>query len=132
MIITPGPTTRTETDGAIIGGSSQDNISLTQLQDAILKDQEQGELEKSELKVTPQLVQGGNTTQVFWKSVGATACTVDGENSDHWDTLQSPTDGYTSKPIPSQTDYVLKCSSAHGASVTRKATVKIVPVVQEH
>jgi len=45
--------------------------------------------------------------------------------------LQSPLGGNISKPITSETTYTLTCIDLNGNSLTKKATVRIIPTFQE-
>jgi hypothetical protein len=45
--------------------------------------------------------------------------------------LQSAIGGNVSKPITGQTTYTLSCIDAGGATLTKSATVRIIPTFQE-
>jgi hypothetical protein len=127
------PSTRQTVDGDIVNGGSEQFTSMDDVNNAVLRAQEQNLLSQTTFKVLPALVQQNNKTRVFWDSVGATSCDITSNtNADHWTNLDSPADGVESGAIPAETTYKLVCRSQHGASVTRTALVKIVPIFQEH
>jgi hypothetical protein len=84
-----------------------------------------------ELRVIPSLVKSGDTTKVNWSSVNVSSCTVTGQNGDAWSGLQSTIGGNISKPITGETTYTFSCIDAGGATLTKSATVKIIPTFQE-
>jgi hypothetical protein len=84
-----------------------------------------------DLRVVPSLVRGGNTTKVNWSAQNVESCTVSGENGDSWNGVQSPVGGETSSPITTQTTYTLSCIDVDGATLTKQATVRIIPSWRE-
>jgi hypothetical protein len=84
-----------------------------------------------DLRVIPSLVKSGNTTKVNWSATNVTSCTVSGENGDAWSGLLSALGGNISKPITGETTYTLSCLALDGATITKSATVRIIPTFQE-
>ena len=84
-----------------------------------------------DLRVIPSLVKSGNTTKVNWSATGVSSCTVTAPNADAWSTLQSAIGGEISKPITAETRYTLSCIDAAGTTLTKTATVNILPTFQE-
>ncbi len=84
-----------------------------------------------DLRVIPSLVRSGNTTKVNWSASNVSSCTVTGQNGDSWSSLQSILGGNVSKPITGETTYTLSCLDLEGATRTKTATVRIIPVFQE-
>ena len=52
-------------------------------------------------------------------------------NGDRWNTLVSVLGGNTSKPITAATTYTLKCLDLQNQTLTKTATVNILPTFQE-
>ncbi|KAB2943619.1 MAG: hypothetical protein K8F92_04600 [Hyphomicrobium sp.] len=84
-----------------------------------------------DLRVIPSLVRTGNTTNVNWSAANVQSCTVQGQNGDSWSGLQSPLGGNLSKPITGETTYTLSCLALDGTTLTKTATVRIIPTFQE-
>jgi hypothetical protein len=84
-----------------------------------------------DLRVIPSLVRSGNTTKVNWSSTNVKSCTVSGQNGDTWSGLLSALGGETSKAITGETTYTLSCLALDGATITKSATVRILPTFQE-
>ncbi len=59
------------------------------------------------------------------------SCTVTGQNGDGWSALQSPLGGDLSQPITGGTTYTLSCLTQNGTTLTKSATVRIIPSFQE-
>jgi hypothetical protein len=49
----------------------------------------------------------------------------------NFSTLQYPVGGNISKPITGETTYTLSCVDAAGTTLTKTATVRIIPTFQE-
>ena len=80
------------------------------------------------LKVIPQLVRVGGTTNVIWNVEFASLCIVSAPDvGDEW---TGNTGNYESKPIPFPTVYSLDCTG-DGGELHQSVTVNIVPVWQE-
>ena len=73
----------------------------------------------------------GNTTKVNWSATNVQSCTVSGQTGDTWSGLQSILGGNVSKPITGETTYTLSCIALDGSTLTKSATVKIIPTFQE-
>jgi hypothetical protein len=56
---------------------------------------------------------------------------VTDQNGDARTALQSPLGGNISKPITGETTYTLSCLGLDGTTLTKTATVKIIPTFQE-
>ncbi len=84
-----------------------------------------------DLRVIPSLVRSGNTTKVNWSATGVSSCTVAGQNGDAWSGLLSAIGGNISKPITAETTYTLTCIDRSGGTLTKQATVRIIPTFQE-
>ncbi len=84
-----------------------------------------------DIRVIPSLVRSGNTTKVNWSATNVKSCTVTGQNGDTWTGLQSILGGNLSKPITGETTYTLSCLALDGATLTKSATVHILPTFQE-
>ncbi len=84
-----------------------------------------------DLRVIPSLVHQGDTTKVNWSSTNVQSCVVQGQNGDSWTSLLSPVGGQTSKPITGQTTYTLTCIDLSGVSLSKQATVTVIPKFQE-
>ena len=72
-----------------------------------------------------------NITRVNWSAQNVQSCTVTGETGDTWTGLQSILGGNISKPITGETTYTLSCLALDGATLTKSATVRIIPTFQE-
>lgn len=83
------------------------------------------------LRVIPSLVRNGNTTQVNWSATNVQSCTVTAPSGDAWDTVLSIIGGQTSRPITEETTYTLSCIDSAGATLTKTATVRILPKFRE-
>jgi hypothetical protein len=83
------------------------------------------------LRVLPSLVKSGATTKVNWSATGVRNCTVSAPNGDEWTGLASDVGGNVSKPITGETKYLLSCQDRTGATLTKSATVNIIPTWQE-
>ena len=84
-----------------------------------------------DLRVIPSLLRSGNTTKVNWSASNVSSCSVSAPNGDAWSALQSPLGDTTSKPIAGETTYTLSCLALDGSTLTKSATVKIIPTFQE-
>ncbi len=84
-----------------------------------------------DLRVVPSLVRSGATTKVHWSATNVDSCSVSGQNGDAWNGIQSPLGGKTSRPITAETTYTLSCHTPDGATLTKSATVRIIPTFQE-
>jgi len=84
-----------------------------------------------DLRAIPSLVRSGNTTKVHWSTQCVVSCSVSGSNGDAWSGLTSPLGGETSRPITAETTYTLSCRALDGATLTKSATVRIIPTFQE-
>ncbi len=84
-----------------------------------------------DLRVIPSLVRSGNTTKVNWSASNVSSCNVSAPNGDTWTALQSPLGGNISKPITGETTYTLSCIAPDGTTLTKSATVRILPTFQE-
>lgn len=84
-----------------------------------------------DLRVVPSLLRSGDTTKVNWSSENVASCSVSGQNGDAWTGLLSPVGGQTSKPIMAQTTYTLTCVDLYGGTLTKQATVRIIPSFRE-
>jgi hypothetical protein len=86
------------------------------------------------LTVRPMLVRRGGTVQVTWNSVDTISCTVTSTGGDAW-TGRFGT--LLSSPIMQQTTFTLTCIArsrsvgAAGATITRTATVNVIPIFDE-
>ncbi len=83
------------------------------------------------IRVIPSLVRSGNTTKVNWSASNVSSCNVSAPNGDSWTGLQSILGGNVSKPITAQTTYTLSCLTLDGRTLTKTATVRILPRFQE-
>jgi hypothetical protein len=84
-----------------------------------------------DLRVIPSLVRSGNTTQVNWSAQNVRSCTVTAPNGDTWTGVQSPLGGKTSRAITAETTYTLSCIDLNGSTLTKAATVRILPTWRE-
>ena len=84
-----------------------------------------------DLRVIPSLIRNGNTTKVNWSATGVSSCTVTAPNGDAWSGLQSILGGNISKPITGETTYALSCLALDDTTLTKSATVRILPTFQE-
>ncbi len=84
-----------------------------------------------DLRVIPSLVKNGNTTQVHWSAQNVQSCTVTAPNGDTWNGISSPLGGQTSRPITAETTYTLSCLALDSSTITKSATVRILPTFQE-
>jgi hypothetical protein len=76
-------------------------------------------------------VRSGNTTKVNWSSSNVKSCTVSAQNGDTWTALRSVIGGQVSTPITGETTYTLSCIPLDGSTLTKQATVRIIPTFQE-
>jgi hypothetical protein len=83
------------------------------------------------IRALPSLVRSGATTKVNWSASGVRSCTVSAPNGDAWTGPTSAVGGETSKPITGETKYTLSCEDRTGATLTKTATVNIIPTWQE-
>ena len=86
------------------------------------------------LKAIPALVRQGETSRIYWSVTNAQNCTVNGTNTDVWNTLTSGSSGKTTSAITARTVYTLMCNAFPGATpatVKETAVVNIVPSFQE-
>jgi len=83
------------------------------------------------LRAIPSLVRPGDTSQIHWSAENVESCTVNGDNGDSWDGVQSPIGGETSSPITGQTRYTLSCVDTLGGTQTKTAIVNILPQWRE-
>ena len=72
-----------------------------------------------------------STTKVNWSSSNVKSCTVSGQNGDAWSALQSSLGGNISKPIHGASTYTLSCLGLDGTTLSKQATVRIIPTFQE-
>lgn len=72
-----------------------------------------------------------NTTKVNWSASNVTSCRVSAQNGDAWTGISSPVGGNISKPITAATIYTLKCIDLQNRTLTKTATVRILPTFQE-
>ena len=79
--------------------------------------------------VKPTLLQSGKPAKVTWEANHVKSCTVTGTNGDGPWTGASGVQ--TSNPIIGQTIYTLSCVGFDSVTVTRTATVNIVPKFKE-
>ncbi len=77
------------------------------------------------------LVRSGNTTKVNWSATNVQSCMVSAPNGDTWSGLQSALGGNISKLITGETTYTLSCLALHGSTLTKSATVRVIPSFQE-
>lgn len=83
------------------------------------------------IRAVPSLVRPNTTTRVFWSSSNVSSCVVTGNNGDNWTGLASLLSGNLSSPITKRTIYTLACIDLTGETVTKTATVNIVPTWRE-
>jgi hypothetical protein len=57
--------------------------------------------------------------------------TITAPNGDLWNTINSIIGGNISKPITAATTYTLKCLDLQNQTLTKSATVQILPTFQE-
>ncbi|OGG58377.1 hypothetical protein A2765_05510 [Candidatus Kaiserbacteria bacterium RIFCSPHIGHO2_01_FULL_56_24] len=84
-----------------------------------------------DLRAIPSLVKQGDTTKVNWSASNVKTCLVNGQNGDSWSGLLSLVGGNVSKPITGATTYTLSCIDLTGTSLTKQATVNVIPTFQE-
>jgi hypothetical protein len=60
-----------------------------------------------------------------------TSCIVTAPNGDAWNKIISAIGGEVSRPIDTETTYTLSCVDAGGETLTKTATVNILPTFQE-
>ncbi len=89
------------------------------------------------IRAIPSLVRPGETTHVFWSTTNMTTCAITSvadtaaNGKGIWvGAFSSPTGAQTS-PIRMQTTYTLACQDANGATLTKSATVNLVPLFNE-
>ncbi len=82
----------------------------------------------SNFTVSPTRIRPGASTKISWSSVGATSCTVVGQNGYTKSALSKTNDD--SGAITSETDFTLTCTNAAG-SVSETATVFLLPTYQD-
>ena len=83
------------------------------------------------ISALPSLVHSGDTTKVDWSATNVASCTVTAPNGDLWNTINSIVGGNTSKPITAATTYTLTCLDLQNQTLTKTATVNILPSFQE-
>jgi len=76
------------------------------------------------------MIRKGEAAQVIWSTANTSSCTVSANNptGDSWTGLA---DTKTSSPIVQRTTYTLSCIGLDGSTLTKSATVSILPVFQE-
>ncbi|OGG80304.1 hypothetical protein A3A39_03480 [Candidatus Kaiserbacteria bacterium RIFCSPLOWO2_01_FULL_54_13] len=80
----------------------------------------------------PRLVREGESTRVLWNANNATTCDVTGTNGDRWeDEVSSPSEGYLSGPIWTQSTYTLTCTGPGGSFTDVSPVVNIIPIFRE-
>lgn len=87
------------------------------------------------IRVRPALIASGSTTNVEWSAslVNAASCSVTEDSADINNTWSGSASGsQTSAPIPSRVTYTLSCQALNGTSITRSATVNVVPTFDEN
>ncbi len=72
-------------------------------------------------------MRSGNTTKVNWSAQNVQSCAVTGQNGDAWNGLLSALGGNISKPITGETRYTLSCIDLDGSTLTKSASVRILP-----
>ena len=86
------------------------------------------------LQLLPELVSGGETTQIHWNVDNVTSCSLSGTNGDSWTGLSSGPAGKTSSVITGQVTYTLTCAAYPGVTpptLSESATVNVIPVFEE-
>jgi hypothetical protein len=80
-----------------------------------------------QIRAIPSLVRAGNTSLINWSASGVVSCTVSGSDGEAWAGIQSPVGGERSAPIMRQTTFTLSCRTALGSTLTKVASVSILP-----
>lgn len=80
-----------------------------------------------QIRAIPSLVRAGNTSLINWSASGVVSCTVSGSDGEAWAGIQSPVGGERSVPIMRQTTFTLSCRTALGTTITKVASVSILP-----
>lgn len=87
------------------------------------------------LKAVPTLIARNDVTNVSWSAANVARCTVTGSNGDGpWTCVAARCDATTTKassPITGETTYTLSCTGLDDSTLTKSATVKLVPVFKE-
>jgi hypothetical protein len=76
-------------------------------------------------------VKSGNTTKVNWSASNVSSCRVSAPNGDAWTGELSAIGGNISNPITGETTYTLSCVALDGTTLTKQATVRVIPAFQE-
>jgi hypothetical protein len=79
------------------------------------------------ISAVPSLVRPGASSNIAWTSQNTTSCTVYGNNGDGGDGWDGTTGSHASSAIVSQVVYTLVCEGLNGSTITRTATVNIIP-----
>lgn len=80
-------------------------------------------------RALPSMVRFGDTTRLSWSAVNVDSCAVSGGGVVASGT-SSPEGGFETNPIEAQTTFTLMCTG-EGGSITKNATVNILPVWNE-
>jgi hypothetical protein len=83
------------------------------------------------IRVSPSLVRQNDTTQVIWSASNVSSCNVTENNPDIADAWTESSGEETSSPITQRTTYTLSCTGIDGSTLTRTATVNLIPVFEE-
>lgn len=89
------------------------------------------------IRAIPSLVRAGETTHVFWSTTNILSCAVTSaidkaaNGLGAWTGAFSAPEGTETSAIKIQTTYTLSCRDATGASLTKSATVDILPSFNE-
>ena len=79
------------------------------------------------LNASPTTVNFNGSTTLSWSSANTTACTA----SDGWSGNKSTSGSETVGPLTADTTFVLQCTAASGATVTRSVTVNVLSAAPE-
>jgi len=81
------------------------------------------------ISAVPNLISPGYKAKVSWTSTNTSDCTVSGNNGDGpW---TGTTNTHDSTAIQSQTIFTLSCNGLDGSTISKTATVNIIPSEQE-
>lgn len=85
------------------------------------------------ISARPQLVRQGTRTDVSWNATSINSCVVTGTNGDEWSCTGSACTNRTeeSRPITTQTTYMLTCAVTSQPNIVKTVTVNILPVFIE-
>jgi hypothetical protein len=79
----------------------------------------------------PSLVAPGQTSKLDWSASNVKSCTVTAPNDDSWDVTSSMIGGQVTSPIHTQTIYTFTCRDLQNNTLSKTATVSVVPTFQE-